>query len=465
MRTLPSPVRNDMVLRPASKRGKLSVRSNWQYVLRKLREQLEQTQWHSANKILAFQRHHLALLVAHAYATVPWYREQWSATGIDANRFDPSRDWHRLPILRRQDIQKADQSLHSTEFPSKHGATYQTGTGGSTGQPVMVRSTDWTQLWFWALTLRDHLWHNRDFSQMLGAIRYSTDPSWAPPYGRTASNWGPATAIVGSTGPVAVLSVFADTEAQDLWLRHHTPGYLLTYPSALYALAMQTIDCDLPNPGLLQARTFGELLEPYVRKACRRAWNINVVDLYSSEEVGSIALQCPTGEHYHVQAESLYVEVLDDDDQPCTPGQVGRVVVTALHNYAMPLIRYDLGDYAEVGKACTCGRGLPVLDRIIGRQRNMFILPSGRKIWPSFVMAKDEDPLPPHQFQVVQKAIDQVEIRMVVDAPFTKAQEEQVLQRLRLGMGGEFKYTLAYVDNIPRSPRGKYEDFLCDIKG
>ena len=191
---------------------------------------------------------------------------------------------------------------------------------------------------------------------------------------------------------------------------------------------------------------------------------VNIADMYSSEEVGYIALQCPKGEHYHVQSESLFVEVIDDEGNPCGPGQVGRVIVTALHNYAMPLIRYDIGDYTQVGEPCVCGRGLLVLDRIMGRQRNMFILPSGRKFWPSFVLAEGEAALPPHQFQVVQRAIDRVEFRLVVDAPFNKAQEEQALQRLRRAMGDEFEYTLTYVDQIPRSPRGKYEDFLCAIQ-
>ena len=82
--------------------------------------------------------------------------------------------------------------------------------------------------------------------------------------------------------------------------------------------------------------------------------------MYSCEEAGYIALQCPQAEHYHCQSESVLVEVLDDEGRPCTPGQVGKVVLTALHNFAMPLIRYENQDYAEVGPPCACGRGLPV---------------------------------------------------------------------------------------------------------
>src|SRR6185295_14515719 len=99
-------------------------------------------------------------------------------------------------------------------------------------------------------------------------------------------------------------------------------------------------------------------------------WGVGVVDVYSSEECGQIALQCPEHEQYHVQSESVLVEVLDDEGRPCAPGTIGRVVLTTLQNFAMPLIRYDIGDFAEPGPACPCGRALPVLTRIVGRVRN-----------------------------------------------------------------------------------------------
>ena len=126
-------------------------------------------------------------------------------------------------------------------------------------------------------------------------------------------------------------------------------------------------------------RTFGEILEPVCRATCQQVFGVKVVDMYSSQEVGYIALQCPEHEHYHVQAENLLVEVLAEDGRGCGPGEVGRVVVTTLHNFAMPLLRYDIGDYAEVGASCPCGRGLGVLTRILGRQRNLLVLPDGRR--------------------------------------------------------------------------------------
>jgi phenylacetate-CoA ligase len=128
---------------------------------------------------------------------------------------------------------------------------------------------------------------------------------------------------------------------------------------------------------LSQVSTLSEIVDPVLRDDCAQAWGAAVCDVYSCEELGMIAIQCPEHPHYHVQSESVFVEVLNERGEACAPGETGRVVATDLHNFALPLVRYEVGDYAEVGAACPCGRGLPVLSRIMGRQRNMLTLPSG----------------------------------------------------------------------------------------
>ena len=106
------------------------------------------------------------------------------------------------------------------------------------------------------------------------------------------------------------------------------------------------------------------------------------MDTYSSQEVGVIAIECPQGDGYHAMSEGLVVEVLRDDGEPCAAGETGHVVVTDLTNFATPLIRYDLADLAEAAGPCACGRGLPRIRRILGRERNLLRLPDGRRFWP-----------------------------------------------------------------------------------
>src|SRR5262249_10447498 len=158
-------------------------------------------------------------------------------------------------------------------------------------------------------------------------------------------------------------------------------------------------------------------LSPDLRVRLTQMLGLPVEDNYSSQEAGIVALQCPHGELYHTMAESLVVEVLRDDDTPCGEGEVGRVVVTDLHNFASPLVRYDTGDYAEVGGPCPCGRTLPTLRRVLGRKRNLLMKADGSRFLPRAGFESFAAIAPVLQYQVVQHALDEIEFKLVTAAP------------------------------------------------
>ena len=253
--------------------------------------------------------------------------------------------------------------------------------------------------------MRDHLWHRRDFTKKLAAIRSVAGGKANYPEGIHRRFWGKASAASFATGPLAVLNVVTSVENQALWLARENPDYLITLPTNLLYLARHCRQESISLPKLRHVETLGGVLQPEVREACREAWDVPVIDTYTAQEVGYLALQCPDHEHFHVQSESALVEILDRHGAACGPGTWGRVVVTPLHNFAMPLIRYDIGDFAEVGNPCPCGRGLPVIQCILGRARNMLVLPSGERISPGFVNDWFEG-FPVTQFQIVQRARD-----------------------------------------------------------
>jgi phenylacetate-CoA ligase len=214
---------------------------------------------------------------------------------------------------------------------------------------------------------------------------------------------------------------------------------------------------------LREVRTLGELLDAETRTLCREAWGVPLTDVYSAEEVGYIALQCPLHEHYHVQSESLLVEILDERGDACAPGEVGRVVVTDLHNFALPLIRYDIGDYAEIGGACSCGRGLPVLKRIMGRVRGTLVTASGERYWPAFGSRGLAEIGSIQQHQFVQKGLDLVEARLVTTAPLTADEAERLRAHVLSRLPPGFRLQIAYRDSIPRSAGGKFEEFFSEV--
>jgi phenylacetate-CoA ligase len=331
---------------------------------------------------------------------------------------------------------------------------------------VTVLTTELTGFFWRVLTLRDHVWHQRDFSKTFAAIRHADDRVGRPPEGTRLDSWGQGTRNVVPTGPGYVLNVKATIEEQAAWLARLDPGYVLAYPSALAGIADVFEERGWRLSQLDEATTFGEVLEGECRAKCERVFGKKVVDLYSSEEVGYIALQCPAGDRYHVQAENLVVEILDDEGQACRAGQIGRVVVTTLHNFAMPLVRYDIGDYAEVGTTCGCGRGLPVLTRILGRQRNLLVMPDGQRRWPVFTDSAALDGLPPFfQFQVVQRTLDTLEVNVVRPTESITPEEEALVARhMQRVLGYPFKIEVRTVREIARSPRGKFEDFVSLVE-
>jgi phenylacetate-CoA ligase len=129
----------------------------------------------------------------------------------------------------------------------------------------------------------------------------------------------------------------------------------------------------------------------------------------------------------------------------------------------MPLLRYDIGDYAEVGPPCPCGRGLPVLTRILGRERAMLTTADGRRYWPFFGAWFFRDVAPVRQFQFVQTALDALDARMVLERPITD-EEEAALRALILGfLPAPFAIRFVWVDAIPRAASGKYEEFRSEL--
>jgi phenylacetate-CoA ligase len=431
-------------------------------ILMGLQFQLEQSQWWPAERLAELQFRQLELLLHHAYKTVPYYFGLFDTAGFDTSQPLTPERWSKIPLLTRQLLQDRADELLCHALPSEHGNTFQKKTSGSTGRQIKVTDSDANRLFWQACTLRDHLWHQRDFSGRLISIR-SGRSAEDPLLVKDHASWGPSTGQVYQTGPSTVFYQRAPIERQAELLRDRDPAYLLLYPSNAVRLADYFRAHDLQLPNLREVMTYGECLMPETRAVCQEAWGVGVSDMYSCEELGYIALQCPHSENYHCQSESVLVEVLDDEGRPCSPGQIGKVVLTSLHNFAMPLIRYQNQDYAEVGPPCPCGRGLPVIKRILGRERNMAKRTDGTRFWPQLspdiwrsIDAIDE-------LQLVQDDVDHIELRLVCQRPLDASEERSLTDRFAEALGQPFRVSIRYHDETLRHANGKCERFICEV--
>lgn len=428
-----------------------------------MQAQMEQTQWLAPEELTTRQLLQSRPLLHHAWHTLPYYREGLNAAGFKPG--EPIKDidsWGQIPILSREQLQSFGEGFRSHHLPKGHGPGQPLRTSGSTGRPVTVYRNNIDRLFWHAITLRDHLWHRRDARAKLAIIRKLDSPSAAPPpHGKAMDDWGQPFAGIYVTGPAVLLDIGSSSiQTQAEWLRQINPDYLLTYPTNVEALAAYFDEHNIEKPRLKEIITLSETVTAEVREMCRTQWDVPIKDMYSAQEVGYIALQCPETEHYHVQSESLLVEVLDPFGRNCLPGEVGRVVVTTLHSFASPLIRYDIGDYAEVGEPCPCGRGLPVLKRIMGRTRNMLTYPNGDKFWPVVRPSHYSRIAPVRQVQMIQQTRELIEVRLVTASLLSLHQEKVLRRAIQESLGYPFQLDFKYFEQIPRSPGGKFEEFI-----
>ena len=401
-------------------------------------------------------------LLSHAARHVPFYRRRLGKLA-DADGEAFWQDWRELPLLTRQDVQQAGRDLVSRALPDGHGELTEVYTSGSTGKPIhAVRSDLWLLMWS-AVTVREHLWHGRDVAGKLAAIRESTAGKALYPDGEHLENWGFSTADIFRTGPCVSLNITTPVDDQLEWLVREAPDYLLTHPTMLDRLIRRSAETGLRPRKLRQVLTISEVLAPGLRELCRAEWNAPVVDTYSTREAGYLALQCPDTDHYHLQSETALVEILDPAGRPCAPGDIGRVIVTPLHNLAMPLVRYDIGDHAEVGAPCSCGRGLPVIRRILGRRQNMLRTAEGER-WP-LLSSDDIGKLlalaPIRQYQFAQTHPDRIEVRLQATRTLTDEEALGVVDWGRAKFGQGFRIDLAFPSELSRTTSGKFEDFVC----
>jgi len=369
--------------------------------------QIEQSQWWSEEKLKQHQFQQLQLLLAHCKRHVPFYAEK--IQHIKLSQPLTEETWLTIPLLTRDMVQNNGQQLRSTAIPPSHGKLSRQFTSGSTGKPVEVLGTDVTNFFWNVFTLRDHLWHKRNLNSNLAVIRRTMSEKAKPPLGQVSKNWGQATGGVIETGPTSMISIFTPISEQVKWLVNQQPDILLTNPSVLQDLALYCQRENIELPSLTEVRTISEALPDGLRALCKETWGAKLVDVYSSIELGYLAIQCPDHEHYHIQSEGVLVEILDDNGKPCSPGEVGRVVVTNLHNYATPLIRYELG-------------------------------------------------------QVVQHSLEDIEVKLVLSRPITEKEIDDLTRMFHQTLGHPFNVTIVQLDDIPRSVGGKYEEFVSMLK-
>ena len=310
-------------------------------------------------------------IVEHSKRRVPWYTNSFSKVKTES-LLTTNEILDSLPILSRRDVQENFDGLYF-KSPKCNSDDYQVqSTSGSTGKPVSVMKFgplysaeyDATTLAEWAL-------QNRDINKKLSAFRIIEHEA-------DDIRLGPPMSYIGYSRLTTSRSIMQRSIPELLDELHRLkPDYLYVNGIVARQLALAQIESNYEPIKVEQLLTVSDRIDPQLRDLVQDVFGARVIDRYSSEEFGYIALQCPVHDHLHVCSPSLIVEIVDDDGNACEVGVPGRVLVTSLHNFAMPLIRYDIGDIAEFGEPCNVGLNWPVIAKVNGRVRDSITLPDG----------------------------------------------------------------------------------------
>lgn len=243
-------------------------------------------------------------------------------------------------------------------------------------------------------------------------------------------------------------------------LRHRPRKYLFGYASSLFVLAETAIELGLDNIRFEAAVSWGDKLFPHYRTKIKQAFGCETMDTYGCTEGAMVAAQCNEGK-YHLSVNQCYVEIVDEFGNRIPPGEMGRVIVTRLDNFSMPLIRYDLGDLAELApgieKQCGCQRWSPLLRRIVGRNTDIVKTRSGKNMIVHFFTAIFEHIPEIKQFKVIQRTLDEIEIHYIAGSGFEKTVLERIEKMIHDHLDEKFPISWLETADISATKSGKPE--------
>ena len=420
---------------------------------------LDQTQYLPPDRMRAYQRRLLEALLRHARAQTEFYADRLSPVFRADDTIDWDR-WHDIPIVTRKDVQENFEPLTARTLPKMAGEAIEDTSSGSTGRPVRYLQCGIQHFASACCSERFFRWHGLRPEVLTARIRAAAHPDTSYPKGRRISGWR----IGEPDSPVIDLSIATPADRQIEWLQRIHPNYLISYPSNLRELA-RVANAAGERLRFNLLLSFGEMASADMRDAITDHFGMAPLDRYGSTEVGHISGTCPHSRKHHLSAEVVFMEVLDDGGNPVAPGTPGRVIVTPFYGLAMPLIRYEIGDYAVLSpEPCGCGRTLPVIEQILGRTRNIFRFVDGTAVWPVLLSRDLNTYVPLQQFQTIQHSLTDIEFRYV-PASAGQANDFAGLERyIKERLHASVSVRTTAVDAITRSPGGKFEDYLSLVR-
>jgi phenylacetate-CoA ligase len=397
----------------------------------------------SRKALLKMQNRKLRRLVRYAYTHYPYYRELFRKSGITPDDIRSEKDLQAIPVTGKEELRKAIRDF--SDVPAE---SLWLSTSGSSGIPMRfpARPVDSSRMNIsWLRPMLAHgvcPWHSR--MEITGPHNIKKRQRWFQYFGLFKLNQ---------------FSVFASEEQWLEELNRNRPDMLWGYSRSLINFSRFLIGQNKVYHRPRWIFGVSELVDEHGREMIRLAFGRDLIDLYGAAETGCIAWQCPECSDYHMNIDSLVIEFLPDREHSA-PDSPAAMVITNLHSRAFPIIRYAIGDAGLPSpKMPLCGRGLPLMTIIAGREDDAITLPSGRKLSPLYFFAVMKKIPGLRHWRVTQETSKDLRISVVVapDASFSKADAEAVIRGC---IAEPIDIILETVPVIPSDPSGKQRSVI-----
>lgn len=414
----------------------------------------------SRDTLLRHQVIELKRVIKNAYDTVPFWRHKFKESGLKLGDVRTLSDLNKLPIIRKDELKRNVSQMISTKFDkNKLRKIY---TSGSTGQPLTLYISSIEDEFRKARHLRANIVCGQRMRDRWVVI--------TSPYRFEKTLRLSRLLRIYSMN---TLSVFEEPSKQLALVEKMKPDVLEGYSSSLYLLAKEAEKQGVETIKPRVMFSGAELIDDSYRRFIEKVFDAPLYDQYAANEFERMAWQCPEKTGYHIDADALIIQFVDKNGEEVSQGERGEIVCTSLFNYAMPLIRYAIGDMGtSSGEDCSCGVPFPLMKMIEGRSNSVLFLPDGRPVSPlAFICAVQLFRLFEHieQWRVVQKTLDsfRIDIKKTDETVDERAMESELASHIRkvLDLGSEIEIEVYFVDNFQLDKSGKLRKVVSKLGG
>lgn len=407
----------------------------------------ERSQYYDEEHIELYQLQKFNQLLSHSIEHVPYYSRRYS-TGNFPKTIKNKNDIALLPVLTKEIIRENIDMIKSQNLPNER--FIKNSTSGSSGTNLKFFSDRNSNALRQALNLRCHAWMGRKPGMKILKI-------WGASWDVAKSN----TLLNKLKAHFQSLKVLSGYKMSDDDLASYAsiiirwrPYLLVSYPSILFTFANYILANNIKLK-VEAIQTGGEKLFQFQRELIESVFNAKVYDFYGARDMPMIAMQCGHDTGLHIMSENVYLEVIDQNGNPVEEGE-GELIITDLHNYVFPFIRYKIGDRAIISKRrCKCGRTLPLIEEVLGRSFDVIRFPNGNRVGGTFwtLVLRSVDGI--RDFQVVQADANNIRVKYVPECTDSIIDYASLKQKICQYAGAELNLIFDRVDFIPKTTGGK----------